>query len=152
MSRAVSAAGGVGELFREKGNASNIGWAFMFGTTSVLGAWGGGTLGQSDWTRYSRTRHSATVSQLVASPLTITVTAVIGIIATSASNHVLGGEIVWNPIQLLAEVQEYYHSSSGARAGVFFAGLGIVASQVSVNTPNSLFNTLLTLMCRSPSS
>lgn len=110
-----------------------MGWAFMFGITSVLGAWGSGTLGQSDWTRYAKTKHSPTLSQLIATPLTITVTAVIGIIATSASNSVLGGEILWNPIYLLAAVQEHYHSSPGVRAAVFFAGIGIVASQLSVS-------------------
>ncbi|KAJ4859483.1 hypothetical protein T069G_04471 [Trichoderma breve] len=129
----VSTANGVGELFHQKKEASNMGWAFMFGITSVLGAWGSGTLGQSDWTRYAKTKHSPTLSQLIATPLTITVTAVIGIIATSASNRVLGGEILWNPIYLLAAVQEHYHSSPGVRAAVFFAGIGIVASQLSIS-------------------
>ncbi|KAM6477496.1 permease for cytosine/purines, uracil, thiamine, allantoin-domain-containing protein [Trichoderma sp. SZMC 28011] len=129
----VSAANGVGELFHQKTDAPNMGWAFMFGITSVLGAWGSGTLGQSDWTRYAKTKHSPTLSQLIATPLTITVTAVIGIIATSASNSVLGGEILWNPIYLLAAVQEHYHSSPGVRAAVFFAGIGIVASQLSIS-------------------
>ncbi|KAL7908463.1 permease for cytosine/purines, uracil, thiamine, allantoin domain-containing protein [Trichoderma velutinum] len=78
----VSTAKGVGELFHQKTDATNIGWAFMFGITAVLGAWGSGTLGQSDWTRYAKTKHSPTLSQLIATPLTITVTAVIGIIAT----------------------------------------------------------------------
>ncbi|KAK4063638.1 hypothetical protein Trihar35433_8346 [Trichoderma harzianum] len=129
----VSTANGAGELFHQKKDTTNMGWAFMFGITSVLGAWGSGTLGQSDWTRYAKTKHSPTLSQLIATPLTITVTAVIGIIATSASNHILGGEILWNPIYLLAAVQEHYHSSPGVRAAVFFAGIGIVASQLSIS-------------------
>lgn len=110
-----------------------MGWAFMFGITSVLGAWGGGIVGQSDWTRYAKAKHSPTISQLIDTPLTIGVTAIIGIVATSASNKILGGEIIWNPIFLLAAAQEHYHSSSAVRAGVFFAGIGLVASQLSVS-------------------
>lgn len=135
LCRSVSTAHGAGELFQQGSKAPNVGWAFMFGITAVLGAWGGGTLGQSDWTRYAKTVHSPTLSQLVASPLTITVTAIIGIISTSASNSILGGDIIWNPIQLLGAIQEYYRSNPGSRAAVFFAGLGVVASQLAVRRP-----------------
>jgi len=131
-SRSVSQAGGAGSLFQMPSTTPNVGWAFMFGITSILGAWGAGTLGQSDWTRYAKTRHAPTPSQLLASPLTIAITAIIGIIVTSASRDILGGEVIWNPIFLLAAIQEYYQSSSGVRAGVFFAALGLVASQFSV--------------------
>jgi NCS1 family nucleobase:cation symporter-1 len=104
----------------------------MFGITAILGSWGSGTLGQSDWARYSKRRYAPTLSQLVACPLTIAITATIGIIVTSASNKIMGGDIQWNPIYLLADIQEYYHSSPRVRAGVFFASLGLVASQFSV--------------------
>lgn len=129
----VSMAGGVGSMFHEPGTADNIGWSFMFGITAILGSWGAGTLGQSDWTRYADRRFAPTLSQLLAAPLTITVTAAIGIIVTSASHDILGGDLVWNPIYLLADIQEYYRSSSGARAGIFFGALGCVASQFFVS-------------------
>lgn len=119
-------------MFQEAGTAPNIGWAFMFGITALLGAWGGGTLGQSDWTRYASRRYAPTSSQLLASPVTIAVTAIIGIVVTSASRDILGGELQWNPIYLLAKIQDYYDSSSGARAGVFFASSGLVCSQLAV--------------------
>lgn len=104
----------------------------MFSITAILGGWGGGTLGQSDWTRYAGHKHAPVVSQLIASPLTITVTAIIGIVVTSAARDVLGGDIIWNPIYLLAAMQDHYQSSSAVRAGVFFAALGLVASQLAV--------------------
>ncbi|KAL4773513.1 permease for cytosine/purines, uracil, thiamine, allantoin-domain-containing protein [Aspergillus nidulans var. acristatus] len=129
----VSQAHGAGQLFHEPGAAPNVGWAFMFGITAILGSWGSGTLGQSDWVRYSKRRYAPTLSQLVACPMTISITATIGIIVTSASNQILGGEIQWNPIYLLADVQEYYGSSPRVRAGVFFASLGCVASQFSIS-------------------
>ena len=109
----------------------------MFGITAILGSWGAGTLGQSDWTRYANRRYAPTTSQMVASPVTIAVTATIGIIVTSAAHDVLGGDLVWNPIYLLGDIQELYGSSPRARAGVFFASLGCVASQLSVNTKPS---------------
>lgn len=130
--RSVSQAHGPGAMFHEPGAAPNVGWAFMFSLTAILGAWGGGTLGQSDWTRYATKQMAPVPSQLIASPLTITVTAVIGIVVTSAARDVLGGDVIWNPIYLLAAMQEYYGSNSGVRAGVFFGGLGLVASQLAV--------------------
>lgn len=131
--RAVSQAHGPGDLFYEPGAAPNTGWAFMFGVTAILGSWGSGTLGQSDWVRYSKRRYAPTLSQLVACPATIAITATIGIIVTSASNKLMGGDIQWNPIYLLSDIQEYYGSSPRVRAGVFFASLGMVASQFSVS-------------------
>lgn len=131
--RSVSQADGPGQMFHEPAQAPNVGWAFMFGVTAILGSWGSGTLGQSDWTRYANQPFAPTLSQLIASPVTIAITATIGIIATSASRDVLGGEIEWNPIYLLANIQEHYHSSSGVRAGVFFGSLGMVCSQFAVS-------------------
>lgn len=121
----------------------STGWGIMYGITAVLGAWGSGTLGQSDWTRYAKRRFAPTLSQLLAAPLTITVTAMIGIIVTSAANDVLvssqsGTETVWSPIILLVDLQEMYRSSPRARAGVFFASLGMVATQLSVSGFSSL--------------
>ena len=130
----MSQAHGPGALFQQPATAPNVGWAFMFSLTAIMGAWGGGTLGQSDWTRYASRKLAPVPSQLVASPATITVTAVIGIVVTSAAKDVIGGDVLWNPIYLLAAIQEYYGSSSAVRAGVFFVGLGLVASQLAVRS------------------
>ncbi|EXJ81593.1 hypothetical protein A1O1_07657 [Capronia coronata CBS 617.96] len=130
---AVKNAGGAGSMFNEPGSAPNTGWAFMFGITAILGSWGSGTLGQSDWTRYANRKFAPTLSQLVAAPVTIAVTAIIGIIVTSASRDILGGDVIWNPIYLLSDIQEEYHSSSRARAGVFFASVGLVTSQLAIS-------------------
>lgn len=126
-------------MFHQPSSADNVGWAFMFGITAILGAWGAGTLGQSDWTRYANRKFAPTLSQLVAAPITIAVTAIIGIIVTSAARDILGGDIIWNPIYLLADVQENYHSSPRARAGVFFGSLGLVSSQLAVGVQTRCF-------------
>ncbi len=130
-------------MFQQPGSADNIGWAFMFGITAILGAWGAGTLGQSDWTRYANRKFAPTLSQMVAAPITIAVTATIGIIVTSAARDVLGGDIIWNPIYLLADIQDAYGSSPRSRAGVFFASIGLVSSQLAVSDGPGLSGVLM---------
>lgn len=125
-------------MFQQTETTIEVGWGVMYGITAILGAWGSGTLGQSDWTRYANRRLAPTLSQLVAAPVTITVTAIIGIIVTSASKDLFGGEVVWNPIYLLADIQEKYHSSPRARAGVFFASIGTVSTQLAVSKTASI--------------
>ncbi|KII93698.1 hypothetical protein PLICRDRAFT_69314, partial [Plicaturopsis crispa FD-325 SS-3] len=127
----VKHAGGGGPLFHTPQTTPNVGWSVMFGITSILGSWGSSTLGQSDWTRYAETRYASTISQVLAAPLAITLTALIGVVVTSASSEVLG-ELYWNPIALLAEIQEHYHFPR-VRTAVFFGGLGLFVSQLSLN-------------------
>ncbi|EZF98451.1 hypothetical protein H113_01734 [Trichophyton rubrum MR1459] len=127
-------------MFHQPATTDSVGWGVMFGITAILGAWGASTLSQSDWTRYANRPLAPTLSQLIAAPITITITAMIGIIVTSAANDILG-EIIWSPIQLLAAIQEHYTSSPRSRAGVFFASIGTVSTQLAVgfnlNGPNS---------------
>ncbi|PGH13753.1 hypothetical protein AJ79_03452 [Helicocarpus griseus UAMH5409] len=129
---AVKNSGGAGSMFQSPATTPSVGWGVVYGISAILGAWGSGTLGQADWTRYAKRPMAPTLSQLVAAPVTMTVTAVIGIIVTSAAND-LFGEILWNPIYLLAAIQEEYNSSARARVGVFFASVGMVANQLAIN-------------------
>ncbi|KZP26398.1 NCS1 family nucleobase:cation symporter-1 [Athelia psychrophila] len=124
--------GGGGPLFHTPNTAASTSWSMIFGITSILGAWGSGTLGQSDWTRYAERRYAPTLSQMVAAPITITVTALLGVVVTSASSSILG-ELYWSPITLLGAILDYYHFSSGARAAVFFAGAALAFSQLCLN-------------------
>ncbi|KAF9001638.1 hypothetical protein BDZ89DRAFT_1081664 [Hymenopellis radicata] len=121
----VSNSHGSGTLFKEPGNPAHgsIGWSMMFAITSVLGAWGGGTLGQSDWTRYANRP---------CKPVTIIVTAIVGIVVTSCGDQILG-EVIWQPFSLLARIQDFYGESPRARVGVFFAGLGCVCAQLGIS-------------------
>ncbi|KAK2770622.1 hypothetical protein FQN53_005406 [Emmonsiellopsis sp. PD_33] len=124
--------GSAGTMFHQPATPPSVGWGVMYGISSILGAWGSGTLGQSDWTRYANRPMAPTLSQLVAAPVTITITALVGIIVTSAAND-LFGEIVWNPIYLLTAIQEEYQSSARARVGVFFAAVGMVSTQLAIS-------------------
>lgn len=63
-------------------------------------------------------------------PLTIIVTALCGIIITSASATIYG-QYFWNPFELLLHIQSTSLTPS-ARAGTFFAGLCFLASQMAL--------------------
>ncbi|EJT99989.1 hypothetical protein DACRYDRAFT_90066 [Dacryopinax primogenitus] len=131
---AVHANGGsAGPLFKSAATTDNVGWAIMYGITAMIGSWGAGCLGQSDWTRYANRRGAPTLSQLIFAPIFITITALIGVVVTSCTVEILGLEtIIWNPIDLLPVIQQFYGNSSGARAAVFFASIGLVLSQLAI--------------------
>ncbi|WVQ67214.1 uncharacterized protein L199_005409 [Kwoniella botswanensis] len=129
---AVPNAGGGGPLFKTVNTASSTPYSMMLGITSILGSWGSGTIGQSDWVRYSERRYYPMLSQLFAAPLMITLCALVGVVVTSASSSILG-EIIWSPIELLSAIQDHYNSTPGVRAAVFFAGLGCTCAQLSIN-------------------
>lgn len=128
----VHAAGGAGALMSTPATASgpSLHWAALFGLQSIVGSQASGCLGQSDWTRYARTPRAALLGQLVAAPVFIVVTAVCGIVITSAAATVYG-EYVWNPFELLLVVQDR-SMTPAARAGTFFAGLGFLVDQLAL--------------------
>ncbi|EKG20367.1 Permease cytosine/purines uracil thiamine allantoin [Macrophomina phaseolina MS6] len=129
---AVHAADGPGALIHTPATArgSALSWGAVYGLQSIIGSQASGCLGQSDWTRYARTPNAALFGQLVAAPVFITVTAVCGILITSAAATIYG-EYIWNPFELLLAIQD--HSlSPAARAGTFFAGLGFLVSQLAL--------------------
>ncbi|KIK36197.1 hypothetical protein CY34DRAFT_109627 [Suillus luteus UH-Slu-Lm8-n1] len=131
---AVSNTHSGGPLFREPASPvhGGTGWAMLFGITAILGAWGGGTLGQSDWTRYANRPYAPTLSQLIAAPFCIIVCATIGIIVTSCAQEIVGS-LIWEPFLLLATLQDYYNDSPRVRAAIFFAGLGCVCAQLGIS-------------------
>lgn len=85
---------------------------------------------RGDWTRYAKTPNAALFGQAVAAPLTICITALCGLLITSATATIYG-EYLWNPFELLLTIQKQ-SNSPGARAGTFFAGLGFLSSQIAL--------------------
>ncbi|ORY23825.1 permease for cytosine/purines, uracil, thiamine, allantoin-domain-containing protein [Naematelia encephala] len=131
---ATSTAGGAGPYFHGVTEASrgNLGWSTMFGLMAIVGNFSVTSLGMSDWTRYSKTPRSPLLSQLIACPLAMGSSCVIGIIVTSCSKAILG-EAIWQPYSLLQAVQAHYNNSPGSRAAVFFAALACACAQITVN-------------------
>jgi NCS1 family nucleobase:cation symporter-1 len=64
-------------------------------------------------------------------PLNITIAALVGVLVTSAANEMYG-EIIWSPLTLLQYTQATNYTAA-CRAGTFFAGLGLLSSQVFVS-------------------
>ncbi|KAF2770845.1 hypothetical protein EJ03DRAFT_269933 [Teratosphaeria nubilosa] len=126
--------GGAGPLFKTKSEPihGSAGWAMLFGVAGVLGSWGGGTLGQSDWTRYANRPLTPIIAQTIIAPFAIFVCGTIGIIVTSCGQGILG-ETLWEPFQLLSAIQGHYNNSPRARAGVLFAGAGCMGAQLGID-------------------
>ena len=110
---------------------AEAGFRVIQGITSVAGTYTGGSDRVSDWTRYGHSRHTSTPAIIVLF-LTVTLTALVGIISTSALAKVYPGEVQWNPLIMLQLVQAENYTAK-CRAGTFFAGVGLLSVTVFVN-------------------
>jgi NCS1 family nucleobase:cation symporter-1 len=130
---ALCAAHGAGDLLHTESsqNGSVLRWNTLYGLQSIVGGYASGCLGQSDWTRYAKTPNAALFGQAVTAPIAICLTALCGLLITSAT-ATLYGDYLWNPFELLIRIQTTSPNSPGARAGTFFAGLGFLASQLAL--------------------
>ncbi|EPE35347.1 hypothetical protein GLAREA_11046 [Glarea lozoyensis ATCC 20868] len=128
----VRTAHGAGDLLEAPATESGsvLSWNIVYGIQAILGLWSGGIVGQSDWTRYAKTPNASLFGQGVTCPLTIIVTALCGVIITSATNQIYG-EYFWNPFELLLHIQKV-SLTPAARAGTFFSGLAFLASQMAL--------------------
>ncbi|KAJ4419113.1 hypothetical protein N0V82_005126 [Gnomoniopsis sp. IMI 355080] len=133
MGWAVHTNGGPGSLVSPAVQISRreAGFRMMQGITSVAGTYAGGSDRVSDWTRYARHAHSPTPAQLTALPVTVTLVALLGIITTSATTEFMG-DLQWNPLLMLQEVQARWYTPA-CRAGTFFAGVGLLSVTVFIN-------------------
>jgi NCS1 family nucleobase:cation symporter-1 len=109
---------------------AEAGFRVIQGITSVAGTYTGGSGRVSDWTRYGRARHTSTPAIIVLG-LTVILTALVGIISTSALAERYGS-IQWNPLITLQIVQATDYTAA-CRAGTFFAGLGLLSVTVFIN-------------------
>lgn len=79
-----------------------------------------------DFTRYMRTSRSS-ISQAIWFPLICSWIAILGIVATSAT-QVIYGQFLWDPISII----DQWEGPAG-RAAAFFAGLSWCLAQICVN-------------------
>ncbi|KAK8243539.1 NCS1 family nucleobase:cation symporter-1 [Phyllosticta capitalensis] len=113
--------------------AGSVGWACVYGATSVLGNCAVITLGQSDWCRYSKDGNRVPmIAQAIACPIFMYLAFALGIVCTSAAADVLG-DAYWQPYLLLRHIQSHYNNSARSRAAVFFASAACAFAQVTVN-------------------
>lgn len=94
----------------------------------------------ADWSRFEKRRNTAMPAMAIALPITITITAMIGVFVTTATTNlpVNGGVAQWNPIVLMIAIQKETYTPI-SRCATFFAGLAILFSQTFVNlTQNTI--------------
>lgn len=84
---AMASNGGTGNLISSPIKLTNSRRAFRMiqCISSVGGSYGGAAERFSDWTRFSKTKHASTTANLIALPLTITFSATIGVLITTAT-------------------------------------------------------------------
>ncbi|PQE13795.1 uracil permease protein [Rutstroemia sp. NJR-2017a BVV2] len=109
---------------------AETGFRVIQGITSVAGTYTGGSDRVSDWTRYGRSRHTSTPAIIVLA-VTVILTALLGIISTSALAEAYD-LVQWNPLIALQIIQAEYYTAT-CRAATFFAGLGLLSVTVFVN-------------------
>ncbi|KAF2475009.1 putative nicotinamide riboside transporter 1 [Lindgomyces ingoldianus] len=109
---------------------AEAGFRVIQGITSVAGTYTGGSDRVSDWTRYGRRRHTSTPA-IITLAVTVILTALVGIISTSALAERYG-LLEWNPLIMLQWIQQTSYTPK-CRAGTFFAGVGLLSVTTFVN-------------------
>lgn len=113
-------------------------WMIVYGMISTMGSVSAGILNQNDYARFATTPHSAIDGQLVSFPVYPTLSAIIGILVTAATQPRYG-EAYWKLPDLLGAIIEQ-DGGSRARVAALFAGAGLVISQIGCNVPANAFS------------
>lgn len=98
--------------------------------SSISGSYGGAADRISDWTRFEKRRGASTPAMLLAMPISITLVALIGVVIATCTDQIYG-KVIWNPLVLLTQIQTDTYTSK-SRAGTFFAGAGLLTSQIFI--------------------
>jgi len=136
MGWCVHKAGGAGNIFALKAtiHGSTKAYKWLGAMSSVTGSWSTLACNIPDFSRYARSSRGQYI-QLPILPALFTLCALIGIITTSAT-QVIYGELIWNPLVIIAK---WLESGHGGRAAAFFAATSWYIAQVGTNiTANSI--------------
>jgi NCS1 family nucleobase:cation symporter-1 len=134
---ALSTAHGGGPLLSQNSTlttTSERAWAVIRGITTVIGGIAVSLTNQSDFSRFSSKPGNQVPGQIYATILLGVLVALMGTLTTSAAVKIYGGDATlwWQPNQLAIRwMQDGYTAKS--RAAAFFAGLGFLISQLSIN-------------------
>ncbi|CUM63408.1 uncharacterized protein PRCAT00000983001 [Priceomyces carsonii] len=146
---ALVKAKGAGPVIRAKGKkeGSELAWAFIESTMNALANFATLIVNAPDFSRFA-TKPSFSMKYLVYSlsiPLCFSITALIGILVSSAASE-LYGEPFWNPLDVLGRFLDNY--TAGNRAGCFLIAFAFAIAQLGTNIcANSLsFGTDVTAM------
>lgn len=118
------------------GGPASVAWLMLYGIITTIGSIAAGILNQNDYARFATAPRHAILGQAVTFPVYGIICSVIGILVTAATQNRFGGEAIWNPPTLLSQLITD-NPTAGTRAGVFFAALALVISQIGVNVPGN---------------
>ncbi|RAK98606.1 nucleobase cation symporter-1 family protein [Aspergillus ibericus CBS 121593] len=130
---AISRANGIGPIVHQPAtvHGSALAWAVVKSIMSCLGNFATLIVNDPDFSRFSRTPKEALWSQLLTIPIGFGITSFIGIIVSSSSAVIFGGDFVWNPLTLLGQFLE--GASSAERFGIFIISTGFALAQLGTN-------------------
>ncbi|KAF9878854.1 ncs1 nucleoside transporter family protein [Colletotrichum karsti] len=125
-----------GSVLPNTGGPQSVAWLMIYGIVSTIGSIAAGILNQNDYSRFATQPKHAILGQAVSFPFYGIFSSLIGILVTAATQHRFGGEAIWNPPTLFAQLLAQ-NETAGTRAACFFAGLCLVISQIGVNVPGN---------------
>lgn len=125
-------AGGIGPVVHQKTSltGSAHAWAFIKSTMNCIANFSTLVLNAPDFSRLAKTRNSSSWTQAISIPLSFSLTAIIGILVSSASK-VMFNVAYWSPLDVMNEYVTSF--TSGDRAGVFFIAFGFTVAQIGTN-------------------
>ncbi|RDW73314.1 uracil permease-like protein [Coleophoma cylindrospora] len=105
----VHTKGNLGSMYGTTTTKGGFGWFFMYAINAGMGNNATYITNQPDMTRWSKTLWGCRWPQVIINPLTVTVSATFGILATAAINNAWGLEL-WNQWDLLGAIMDRYWS------------------------------------------
>jgi NCS1 family nucleobase:cation symporter-1 len=130
---AVVRAGGIGPIVRQpaRKEGSELAWQFVKGVMSSIANFATLIVNDPDFARFAGKPRDALWSQLFTIPIGFAVTSFIGIIVSSSSAVIYGGDPIWDPLHLLEKFID--DNGSAQRFGVFVIAAAFALAQLGTN-------------------
>ncbi|KAF2086263.1 uracil permease-like protein [Saccharata proteae CBS 121410] len=137
--------GDLGPLYGTGASGSQLGWLFMYAINSGMGNTATYITNQPDMVRWAKTKTGAQWAQLVVNPISVTMSATLGILATSAMNNKWNLDL-WNQWDLLDAIMDHYWTP-GARFAValcagswcfYFLGINISSNMLPFGSDSTM--------------
>ena len=130
---AIVRAHGIGPIVHQPAAKSGgaLGWAIVQGIMSSIANFATLIVNDPDFARFARKPRDALWSQFITIPVGFAVTSFIGIIVSSSSTVIYGGDPIWNPLTLLSNFLD--NANGAARFGVFIISFAFALAQLGTN-------------------
>ncbi|KAK7192144.1 uracil permease [Paraphaeosphaeria sporulosa] len=131
---AVVRAKGIGPIVHQPGekHGSALAWLMIRGIMSAIANFATLIANDPDFARFARKPSDAFLPQLITIPVGFAITSFIGIIVSSSSTVIFGGQPIWNPLDLL---ESFLNENGGSaqRFGVFLIAAAFTLAQLGTN-------------------